>query len=492
MKKRILKFVNSEADYPVITGLASGLYPMFYYYNSNFTQVNSFYQFFFFLLVYLVIPVIVMLSISFLLTKITFLKTYKKQLYLGVNISWFGYLLMISTIGISAKYLFFIAFLSIICAIAFYNFFKKIVVFQLLLGLLSSVMLVPILFRHFSYSNQWLDQPDAIKNVIFKTKPNIYMIQVDGYVNVEVLDKGYYDFDNSNFNNYLKTNGFKNYKNYRSNYFSTLSSNSSLFAMKHHYYSEPVKAFNELINARQVIVTDNPVLQIFKKNNYKTHLLLEHPYFLVNRPKMGYDYCNINPSEIAYNDKGFSVKKEVLKDLQQVLSQELVSPSFYFIEKLLPSHITNMSADWANKKSERIAYLNRLEETNLWLKNAIEIIENKDKNALIIISADHGGFVGFNNTKESATKMEDKGLIYSIYSAMLSIKWNDQSPDFDYKFKTPVNFFRILFSHLSQDKKYLNSLEEDSSYIIIDKGAPFGVYKYIDAKGNTVFNPLSN
>ena len=137
-------------------------------------------------------------------------------------------------------------------------------------------------------------------------------------------------------------------------------------------------------------------------------------------------------------------------------------------------------------------YLKRLQEANSWLTELISNIEAKDKNALIIISADHGGFVGFDTTNESTVKQETEVLVKTIFTSTLAIKWNGVAPKFDTEFKTPVNFFRILFAHLSDTNSYLEQLQDDKSYIIISKGAPFGVYEYLDENGNAVFNPLPN
>jgi|TARA_Y100000385_G_scaffold75085_1_gene75885 hypothetical protein len=40
---------------------------------------------------------------------------------------------------------------------------------------------------------------------------------------------------------------------------------------------------------------------------------------------------------------------------------------------------------------------------------------------------------------------------------------------------------------LSGNQKYLNSMEEDESYMIIKKGAPKGIYKYIGNQWKITF-----
>ena len=102
--------------------------------------------------------------------------------------------------------------------------------------------------------------------------------------------------------------------------------------------------------------------------------------------------------------------------------------------------------------------------------------------------ADHGGFIGMDHTLQMRIKSEDRDWVYTIFSSQLAIHWPDgAAPEFDTEFKTPINVFRILFAYLSENESYLNYLEDDASFMKIERGAPKGVYKYIDADGNVTF-----
>ena len=143
--------------------------------------------------------------------------------------------------------------------------------------------LIPVLSKQLLYDSSWTLQPDAIQEASFVTKPNVYFIQPDGYVNFSEIDKGYYNIDNNSFKKYLDSNNFKTYQNFRSNYASTLTSNSATFMMKHHYYGKG-SDITENTNARDMIISDNTVLNIFKNNGYKSYFLAEMPYLLLNKP----------------------------------------------------------------------------------------------------------------------------------------------------------------------------------------------------------------
>jgi hypothetical protein len=102
--------------------------------------------------------------------------------------------------------------------------------------------------------------------------------------------------------------------------------------------------------------------------------------------------------------------------------------------------------------------------------------------------ADHGGFVGMTNTGESYSKNTDRDFVNSIFSTILSIHWpNGEAPAFDKELKSSVNLFRILTAYLSEEEAYLENLQQNGSYIIINFGAPKGIYEYLDDEGNVIF-----
>ena len=115
-------------------------------------------------------------------------------------------------------------------------------------------------------------------------------------------------------------------------------------------------------------------------------------------------------------------------------------------------------------------------------------IKENDPTALIIIVADHGGFVGMEYSKQIYYKTQDRDKIYSIFSSQLSIHWPDgEAPDEDKYIGTAINLFRVLFSYLSEDPSYLEYLQDNGSYVVLNKDAPQGIYQYINDEGEVVF-----
>ncbi|UPQ78354.1 sulfatase-like hydrolase/transferase [Flavobacterium azooxidireducens] len=484
MKDKIVNVLKKDSVLPLIAALASGMYPWAFYFTNNFDFVNSWDHFFFFISRFILLPMVVFYGVYFLL-KSKYLRLFKTTVLPFLSGFVFFYLVMLAlhaTVGFNKIIIVFV--LAVLVAIACRNIqqlFKKLLIIQFILVLTTGLGFYRISKSFFKYSDEWIEQPDNIEEVIFKKTPNIYVIQPDGYANFSELRKGYYKYDNSTFESWLETNNFKLYHSFRSNYFSTLSSNSSLFSMKHHY--------NNLFDERKIIMDKNTVVSIFKNNGYKTHFLAELPYLLINRPNIKFDYTNFDVNNISFLSKGLEAERSILVDLPLVLqkNKEENGKNFYFIEKLLPGHITTFKDATTTKEKERLLYLKSIEDVNEWMKNVFQLISENDPNAMIIILADHGGFVGWDYTLQTTNTTSDENLINSVFTAALAIKWpNNEPPTFKHEFKSSVNFFRTIFSYLAEDEIYLKNLQDDASYLTLWDEKNKGLYKVINSENEIV------
>lgn len=483
IRERLLAFIASDRDVPLLAGFSVGFYMMLFYYSKNFALANSLQQVLFFTAYYIIMPIAV-LFVGYKLFSLTKFSTYKKHfLFIGMLGLLTFFLLQIGNLGSLKKIIFAsVLFVSLLLSYWISRYYKLITVLLLLISLFNITAILESVYTITASSDQWKKQPDAIESIVFKQKPNIYYIQPDGYTSFKNLrENPLYDFDNSNYESFLKQNGFTLYNDYRSNYPSTLLSNSATFSMKHHYIQKDVEDYA----ARSIIVGENPVLKIVKNNGYKTLFITENPYLLINRPALGYDFSNIDYNEIPYLKDGFGITKDVEEDLKKKIKENGNSGNFYFVEKFTPGHITVYSRG-TTIEEEKEMYIKEIQKANAWLKNIVSYIDKADPDAIIIIGADHGGFTGFEHTLEAYKKTTDKNLIYSIFGAHLAIKWNsEKSGEYDKQLKTGINLFRIVFSFLAKEKKYLNSLQENSSYMILKE--PKGIYRYINENGNVVF-----
>ena len=487
LKKNIEKFVASSKDYPVIFALAAGLYAFIYVYNSNFMLVNSGFQFLIIFGVYIVFPLIVFLVSWQLVKRLKFLNKFQQYLLPVLNAMFFGFFFVGRIYSFQNKKI--ILGVVIVCAllaIVLRKHYKKIIVLQFIMAFVAFLALLPTLYRATFDSDEWRNYPEEIVQTKFKSYPNIYVIQPDGYANFNELAKNPYNFQNGEFEAYLKNSGFKLYKNFRSNYTSTVLSNGSMFSMNHHYKGE------QLFGAREVIAGDNPVIETLKKNDYETFLFMENPYLLLNRPEIKYDYCNFDVEEVPWFGIGaFGKRKKLIQPLVETIKKQQGKRSFYFVEKIVPGHISTFKGASKGKEIERENYLKQVEYANKWLKEIVQVIVQNDPNSLIIIAADHGGYVGLDYTRALFQKQTDEKIVYSAFSAALAIKWpNRQAPSYDVQLRTPVNLFRTVFAYLGDNESLLENRQEDTSHSIITNGILGSVYEYIDSDGNVVFEEV--
>lgn len=486
-KTTLVSFVRKHR-LPLLAALASGLYPVLFYYTNNYSLASSVKHVLFFIGVFIVLPVLVFFVVD-ILSKKAFLS--KLQPYLLPFLNVFTFLMLLQLCVLAELHVLLslgIGLVAILFAVFLNKQFKKVITLQLLLAGVAFVWFLFVFLKQFTYSNDWMQQPDAIEQATFKKKPNIYYIQPDGYVNFEELKRGYYQVDNSPFETFLVEKKFKFYDGFRTNYNSTLYSNTSIFMMKHHYYRMNATASGDPLDARNIIVSENSVLKTFQHNNYRTFLISEKPYFLASRPAVGYDEINFEVDDVSLMTTGMEDYADVVPPLQNYILQNKDTHNFFFIQIFQPGHITNALFDSQGVDGEREIYLEELEFANAKLQRIIDAIITHDPDGMIVIMADHGGYVGFSHTRESMERTKDRDLVYSIFSSALAIRWpENQGPEIDVHFKSSVNLFRILFSYLSENDAYLEHLEEDASFIHLQQIMARGIYKYIDGDGEVTF-----
>ncbi|MCB0465243.1 MAG: hypothetical protein KDC78_06150 [Aequorivita sp.] len=469
---------------PLLTGLICGFYPLTFYFSNNFSAINSWEHLGFFLLFYIGIPVVIFTVASLVFKYSETLLKYKPHILFVLIIMTVATLMSQAMyLTIKKKMLLGLLIISVLAAWKLYAHFKKLLIIILMMSILPTINCVIKIVEH-ERKMEWASLPDDIENAKFKSTPNIYMIQPDGYVGQDMMESTLYHFNNP-FYDWLKNNGFKVYENFRSNYPASLTSNSSMFSMKQHRFGKVLFPSIDMPNARDIIAGNNAAIKTLKNNGYKNFFIVQDEYFQQNRPKPGYDYYNLNPDEIPYFSNDNNVKKVVFEDLRAAMDTiHIKGPRFYFVEKLLPHHIHFA----ASKEEERDIYIEKIKVVNGWLENTVNYISEKDPNAIIIILADHGGWVGLGSYPEMFSTKDPK-QIHSIYSTLAAIKWNGYLTEgMDAKLKSNVNIFRLLFTVLSENPEYLKYLEDDSSYNLQNGTFSKSVRAVIDDSGKVISN----
>ncbi|WP_265200612.1 hypothetical protein [Aureitalea sp. L0-47] len=478
---------TSEKYLFLFAAIAAGAYPIFFYFTNNYSLVNTWGHVAYFAIMFICVPLV----IFFVLDRVSRLKTLdkvRKYVLPFLNIFVFLFLLKVCLYaGLQKKLIVLIFVISVVFTFFLHKYLRKVIVLQLILAVIGVFSVIPKVYGQLNYSNEWMRQPDDIENAVFVKKPNVYVIQPDGFVNFTELKKGYYNYDISEFENFLLDNSFVNYPEFRSNYASTLASNSATFMMKHHYYNGG-RSYSEAINARNLLISGNAVLDLFKKNGYITHFLAQKPYLLLNRPEMGYHKSNLSLDDVGYIGTGLGPQRDLMPHLKQFMEEDPDEPKFFFMEIFNPGHIQNRSANSRGIEVERKKWLESLDYACEQLVDYVTQIKANDPNALIIILADHGGFVGMEYSRQIYSKTQDRDRIFSIFSSQLSIHWpNGDAPETDQYIGTAVNLFRVLFSYLSENTAYLENLQDNGSYVVLKNDAPEGIYQYINDEGEIVF-----
>ena len=327
-----------------------------------------------------------------------------------------------------------------------------------------------------------------IKDIELKEKPNIYVIQPDGYANHKIMEGTLYNHKTSFFD-WLGEKDYKLYDNFRSNYPASIPSNSSMFTMQHHYFGETFFSDLEMPKGREMVSGQNTTNYVLQNNGYTTYFLAQDEYFQQNLGPGSFDYYNISKEEIPYFSRGDEREKVLQNDLEYVLNDKTNTPKFVFVEKLFPHHIHFVKQE-DQIEAERKEYIEKIETVNIWLKESIGMIEAADPNALIIVLADHGGWVGMTSYPDMFTTT-DEAKIRSIFSSIAAIKWNGHLKEgFDSELRSTVNLFRVLFANLAQDDGYLKQMEDNSSYNLHrESWYRKSVYKVLDDQGKITFTP---
>lgn len=493
VRDRIIDFVNNQKEYQRLVIFAVGLYPFLQYYSNNISEATSWQQFLFIVGVCFVVPQIFLL-IWVYIKKAKILNPIRKYGISVLNSVFFLGLIGFLLLNLNKKILLVVILVAIFVGFIIVKHIKKVVVLQLILAVVSIIGLVPKLIFEFNHDNStWANISSEEMNTTFLRTPNIFVIQPDGYINFSEMNKAPYSFNNSDFETWLEGEGFTNYRDFRSNYYSTYTSNSSMFAMQHHYYTNTNRATLKTHNANEAIVGKyNNVLNILKSNNYKSHLITDNSYFLIDREPMQYDYCNINLNLISYHNSGSVNGADILPDLAKVLDTLSGTNNFFFIEKTLPSHIMYSKNYSKGKVVERTNYLNRIDLANEWIRSLVDEIKKFDENALIILVADHGGLVGLDYTLEAVNRRLNNLEALSTFSSLLSIKWPNESFSENLDYKSNVNLFRNVFYELSKNESLLKNSKDNSSFLPLKDNGKANYYQYIDNEGNFVFNKISN
>jgi len=325
--------------------------------------------------------------------------------------------------------------------------------------------------------------------------PDIYYIILDEYAGSKTLNDAF-DYDNSEFINFLNTTGFNTPLQTQSNYFVSFLSLSSALNMQYvNFYTDEVGIDSKDRRLSHNLMHDNRIMQILESNGYST-INFDSNWGPTNAIKIAdQNLCEKSPtfnSELLIAVLSSSMLKPIYTDLFLPADRERVlcifselpeiqfeskKPIFVFAHIMLPhgpyvwgpngEHKKIDSLSMLDIEEDKKAYIDQLKFTNKMVQEMIEkIIDEKKRSKIIIIQSDHG--TAFPMDWENPTEKMKHDRLSNINYILLP----DKNKNFLYNTMTPVNTFRALFNdyfgtnfEILEDRVFFSDYEKPYNFI---------------------------
>ena len=332
-----------------------------------------------------------------------------------------------------------------------------------------------------------------------ESQPSIYYIIPDRYARGDVLRKQY-GFDNKNFINSLRRDGFyvanESYANYPFSY-------GSLGSSLNMQYLQDI-GVDESVKQKQVysILQDHQVQKFLRSQDYRYHHIgLNYRATAFNRNAdqninhMRIDFGGLSVSEFETNllkntpviqvlNEAIIGRDKATGNLKSVKSIRKISEKperkFVFAHLMIPhpAFVFNATGDKIKPhsrpnlpRSEK--YLGQLQATNKFLNRTVDrIIENEGEDVIIIIQSDSGPGVEEAPEKWTQGKPETLRKRAGILNAVRAPELNGSKM---YQRMTPVNTFRTIFNEyfktglkMKKDKVYFRENPPEHNFFQLE------------------------
>lgn len=304
--------------------------------------------------------------------------------------------------------------------------------------------------------------------------PDIYYIILDCYTRQDVL-KEFWDYDNSEFINFLTDKGFYVASKSRCNYPNTLLSLSSSLNMRYiNHVADTVDTELEAGTILLKMIQDNEVSRLLKSRGYH-YIYVSSGWFEGDMGKYADVYRAISTIEMTnfvtrlvrttalapfvYSFIGAEWRGKVLYSFDALANlPNYEEPVFVFAHICCPHGPYIFDRDGNPTKEGEGTYIDQLIFVNKKIKLVIdEILSKSDIAPIIILQGDtgqaHHGHGGMDILNAYFLSGKDNQLLYKTI--------------------TPVNSFRVVFNHYF-DANY--DLLNDKSYSLLSRDYP---YKFI-------------
>ncbi len=425
--------------------------------------------------------------------------------------------------------------ISIFIATLIYRYKAKI--FNIILGILIIVNIAVIFLQTLKYNSTTHTAKNIEQNIIFKQKPNVYLVILESYASLDNREKTY-SINNDSLKKELHNKRYTTYKTY-ANYITTLPSVASIFMMNHHHYK--LSRGNEDGYYRHIIggANGNNVINTFLSNGYRIDFKRMTPYIYIpstsietdlnvpllqpievingflNLPNRSYGVFSYNIrlyNKLLYLPElilNMPIKKEIVP-----LKNDL-RPVFHVIYAgaqhgpnsidLYPKEIKTL--DGARRMP--LWKLNRI--NNYWIKTYKQIVVQSDNSlitlirkideenpdAVVVLIGDHGPLLDRNswmgadndlNKNMLENGFQPSEVTSDLFQVFLAIKWPKNIAFVD-NYISHVNLFHFIFAALANEPSLIESRVSDDSFILTKNNQLGGDNKvYLTIKAGKVLD----
>lgn len=443
----------------------------------------------------------------FAISKLLFKDTKKANIFTAVFLLYFFSYGYFKTVPLAVYSLIFIPAVALLLR---FKESKRIPIFFSIVGLyllLSSILnILPYEIQRYNARTKYVASENGmLKPVQQNDAPDIYYLIFDRYANGKIL-KDQYDFDNSDFLQFLRDRGFYVAEDSSANYPRTHLSLASSLNLE--YLDKLVKKVGKDANDYNPVfemVRDNRVGRFLKLSGYRyfyfgdwwgptqvNYLADKNINLYANSNEfirklvqttvlssIAGEYYKGNKLFGVFQDRVYENTNYKFDKLGTIASQK--SPKFIFAHMLFPHHPYVFDKDCGKvdpkrRLAEEKKYIAQLQCTNTKIKVMIEaILANSATPPIIIVQSDEGPFkvdeMNLDGEGVDWTKVSDKAI--QRHMKILNAYY---LPGFDYsqlyQSITPVNSFRLILNHYFGFN--LKALP-DKSYFIPNIDRP---YKY--------------
>lgn len=359
--------------------------------------------------------------------------------------------------------------------------------------ILIAFSLIPLtsIVRNKNDSQQYVP-PLKTKNSL----PDIYYIILDMNASFDVLKK-YFDYDNSNFAEYLKSKGFYIAQKSRCNYPITILSLASSLNMK--YFALDKNSYTDINNLKQYIseIQQNKLEQILLSMGYTYypigHWFFSKPFCKNNKIHIENGYRqseNLWENQLALTPiegliryiGAMSLREHYTNTLFEFKllenSVKYSGPKFVFTHIVCPHdpfvfhRDGSFAKDIESQKNKLLKidyytlkknrYIEQVEFVSAKTQNAIDQILCNDSNAIVILQSDHGPWLSETPTTTNELST-NKDFLAQRMPILNAYHVPTQTKALLYDSISPVNSFRLILKTIFQTS---DSLLPDTHFVI--------------------------